>query len=291
MFRLFKTAAIAVIMAAISPLSHADETTPVDLPHIDPVTVTYRAFDPEHVLINENMLIASVARVLTDSTKFRMRTGERDTSDAVLDTGGRTTTNTQKHDLLIEYMAITRFLSGGQTGTVLAIPVHYDVTRSDTAVTISYTFKDHVVSFRRGMPFITRKLWSMDEILADYADLAQRLASMDLKLNYVARGELESKYKPEAVLGNLERMLGRPDGRGAPGAQIGASGSVTKDADYVYTDHGARRQVHVSTFPYHDGAKIAYTASLSYTLKSDGTVVGDESSAALHDLLVKVVDD
>ncbi len=127
------------------------------------------------------------------------------------------------------------------------------------------------------MPFITRKLWDINEILEDYSSLAQSLQAMELKLNCQAQGELESPYKQDAVLANLERMLGRPTNSGGVGAQICSSGSVTRYATYVYTVRGERRQVKVSTFPYHGGSKVSYVASLPYTLRSDGTSRGDDA--------------
>lgn len=290
MFRIFTTGAVALVVATGSSQSRADETTPVPLPPLQPITITYRAFDPGHVLINENALLSSIARALTDLTKFKLRTGEPDTKDAVSDTGCRTTLRGDRHDLAIEYLAVTRFLSGGATGTTMVIPVSYSIARTDDLVTVTFTFPEKSRTIRHGMPFLTRKLWAMDDIVADYENLTTRLASVDVQLNWRTAGELESKYKPDAVLGNLERMLGRSDSR-APLAQIGSSGSVTKEADYVYTDHGVRRQVHVATYPYHDGAKISYTAFLPYTLRSDGSVTGDDTGGALRALLSKVVND
>ena len=151
------------------------------------------------------------------------------------------------------------------------------------------TFPDQGKSVRDGLPFITRKLWNMLDIVSDYAKLAESLKTTELRLQCEAHGELESAYKPDAVLGNLERMLGRPTYSTGPGSQIGASGSVTRDGVYVYTVRGERRQVRVSTYPYHDGAKVGYTASLPYTLRGDGTSGGDEDGAQLRDLLQKVI--
>ncbi len=52
-----------------------------------------------------------------------------------------------------------------------------------------------------------------------------------------------------------------------------------------------RRDTKVSTYPYHDGTKLGYTASLPYTLRSDGSSTGDDDGAQLRDLLQKVISD
>ncbi len=291
MIRLIPAAALAAVLVTISSPAQADETSIVSLPHFEPLTLTYRAFDPEHVLINEQTVLSEIAQTLSLRTKWPLRIGQKDTSDAVLDTGGRTQVDPRQHVLRVQYLAHTRYLSGGTTGTMLTIPVNYSVARSEDSLAISLTFPEQGESVRHGMPFLARKLWAADQIVDDYAHLAEVLKSVDVHLNYQASGEIDAKYKPEAVLGNLERLLGRPVYANSPGAQIGASGSVTREGVFVYTDHGERRQVHISTVPYHEGAKVAYSASLPYTLHSDGSGTGNEAAMALRDLLTKLVND
>lgn len=282
--------ATVLLSLAVGQVS-ANETVKVDVPHFEPLQLTFRAFDPQHVLINESVILSAIAQKLSATTRWPLRVNQPDTKDAVLDTGGRTKLVPQEHRLAIQYIATSRYLSGGSTGTVLTIPVTYAIDRTPDTVKITLTFPDHAFSLREGLPFITRKLWDINEILEDYSSLAQSLQAVELKLNCQAQGELESPYKQDAVLGNLERMLGRPTNYGDVGAQIGSSGSVTRDATYVYTVRGERRQVKVSTFPYHDGSKVSYIASLPYTLRSDGTSTGDDAGTELHDLLQKIVSD
>ena len=288
--RLLSLVTTALVLVGVSAPVLADETTVVDLPHVESATVTYAAFDPQHVLINENAIVQAIAQELTRATRFPMRS-ENDTKDAINETGSLTQADIAHHTLTIWYQAVSRYRSGGEDGTKLKIPVSYAISRTDDQLTVTYSFPDSAKSYRHGMPFLTRKLWAMDTILADYSQLAAKLVSLPLKLNFNATGELESRYKQDAVLGNLERMLGRPSGGALAGAQIGSSGSVTREADYVYTDKGVRRMVHVSTVPYHDGSKVSYRASLSYTLGPDGSIDGSAGPSALNDLLSKVIND
>ncbi len=288
--RLLSLATTAFGLVGVSAPVLADETTVVDLPHLESATVTYAAFDPQHVLINENAIVQSIAQELTGATRFPMHS-EQDTKDAVNETGGRTQADVVHHTLIIWYQAVSRYLSGGETGTKLKIPVNYTISRTDDQLTVTYSFPENAKSYRHGMPFLTRKLWATNTILEDYSQLTAKLVGLPLKLTYNATGELESRYKQDAVLGNLERMLGRPGGGALAGAQIGGSGSVTREADFVYTDKGVRRTVHVSTVPYHDGSKVLYRANLPYTLKPDGSVEGTAGPPALNDLLSKVIND
>ena len=291
MIRLTASIVVALAVAASASQANADEITSISLPHIEPITLTYKAFDPQHVLIMEPAYLSLIAQTLSNSTRWPLRVGQKDTTDAVLDTGGRAQVDPQQHAIKIQYLAVTRYLSGGMTGTTLTIPVSYSVARSPDSVAITLTFPDQADSVRHGMPFLTRKLWATNEIVGDYAKLADSLKSVDLHLTYQASGEIEAKYKPDAVLGNLERLLGRPTYTNSPGAQISGSGAVTRDGVFIYTDQGERRQVRISTVPYHEGAKISYSASLPYTLHSDGSSSGDDSATALRDLLTKVVND
>lgn len=291
MIRAILRAAVAALLSATLVQGHANETVNVDLPHVEPIELTYRAFDPQHVLIDERILLEGIARSLSAKTRWPLRTGQRDTADAVLDTGGRTRLAVGQHLLAIEYLALTRYLSGGATGTTMTVPVSYSVERTPDLVKITLTFPDQAKSVRDGLPFITRKLWNTTDILSDYARLSESLKTIELHLQAEAHGELESPYKPDAVLGNLERLLGRPVTSTLPASQIGAGGIVTRDGVYIYTVRGERRQVKVSTYPYHDGTKLGYTASLPYTLRSDGSSTGDDDGAQLRDLLQKVISD
>ncbi len=291
MFKAVVRSLATVLLSLVAGHACANETVNVAVPHFEPVQLTFKAFDPQHVLINESVILGAIAQKLSTTTQWPLRVGQPDTKDAVLDTGGRTKLLPQEHSLAIQYIATSRYLSGGSTGTVLTVPLTYAIDRSPDTIKITLTFPDQAVSVREGMPFLTRKLWDMNQILADYASLAQSLQTVELSLNCRAQGELESPYKQDAVLGNLERMLGRPMNSGGAGAQIGSDGTVTRDATYVYTVRGERRRVQVSTFPYHNGSKVNYVASLPYTLRSDGTSTGDDAGTELHDLLRKVVND
>jgi len=282
----------AFVLGVSLAQANANETVVVDLPHIEPIQLTFRAFDPQHVLVGERALLDGIAHHLSSKTRWPLRVGQRDTADAVRDTGGRTQVDSSRSALAIQYLAVTRYLNGASSdGTVMTMPVSYSIERTPDLVKITLTFPTQARSVRNGLPFLTRKLWDTNEIVADYSALVDSLQSVEVHLSCEAKGELESAYKQDAVLGNLERMLGRPMNSGFAGNQINAGGTVTKDGVYVYTVRGERRQVKVSTFPYHDGAKVNYAASLPYTLRSDGSSSGDDDGAQLHDLLKKIIND
>lgn len=282
--------ALVALIAAATSAGCADETTAVDLPHVEPVQLTFHASDPQRVLINEAILLAELGRTMSSATKWPIRTA-RETTDAVLETGSRTQHQGQQHVLLIQYVALSRYLSGGYTGTTLSIPIEYTISRTEDTVKVALTFPEHGNVERRGMPLLTRKLWDMHQILDDYVSLAGKLPTSELHFNYQARGELESKYRPEAVLGNLERMLSRPVRGSVATTQVSGGGAVTRDENFVCTIGGERREVQISTFPYHDATKVSYVSTLPYTLRADGTMTGGDDVAALNALLAKVIND
>jgi hypothetical protein len=282
--------ALAIALTVGASASQADETAVAALPHLDPIQLTYRALDPQRTLINEQFIVAGVGQAMTSLTRWPVKSAP-DTKDAVIETGGRTQLNSSKHLLVMQYLANTRYLSGGSTGTTLTIPVAYTVERSDELVKITLTFPDQGTVVRHGLPFLTRKLWDMQEITNDYAAIAGNVQAAELPFNYQAHGEFESKLKPDAVLGNLERLLARPARGLMATTQVAGSGSVSRDETFVCSVAGNRREVQVSTFPYHDGTKISYTAVLPYKLKADGSVSGGEEAPALAALLAKIIDD
>ena len=115
--RLTSIAPALIVALGVSTHAFADEKTDISLPHIEPVTVTYSAFDPSHVLVNENVMVQSIARALTGGTRFPIRSTP-DTKDSTDETGCRTTVDLSKHTYTIEYEALSRFSSGSATGTV-----------------------------------------------------------------------------------------------------------------------------------------------------------------------------
>ncbi len=281
----------ALSLAAIWSVCQAKEVVKIDLPPIEPVTLTFRAFDPQHVLVNENAVLSRIAAGLSAKTRWPIRVGQPDTSNSVLDTGGRTQVSSNDHSLKIQYLAVTRYLNGGGDGTVMTMTVKYAIERTPELLKISLTFPDHATSVREGMPFLTRKLWDTTEIVTDYSSLAASLSSVEVELQCEATGELDSKYKPDTVLANLERHLGRPGTGSAPRSQISANGEVAREGVYVYTVRGQRRTVKVTTYPYHDATKVAYSASLPYSLRSDGSSTGDDDGPALSTLLQSIIND
>ena len=95
-----------------------------------------------------------------------------------------------------------------------------------------------------------------------------------------ASSSLQGPRRARIDLQILGRMLGRPTYAPAPTTQMSSGGTVTRDGVYVHTVRGERRQGRASTFPYHDGSKAGYSASLPCTLRGDGTSRGDEVNCA-----------
>jgi len=90
---------------------------------------------------------------------------------------------------------------------------------------------------------------------------------------------------------SFERLLTRRSRGSAPLTRAGVSGSVSRDETFVCTIGSNRREVQVSTFPYHDGTKVIYTAALPFRLKPDGSSAGDDEVTALKALMSKVIND
>ena len=282
--------ALGVVIAVMSAAGYADETTAVDLPQAATTLLIFRAFDPNHLLTRESAMLGAIAGEMTAMTRWPVRQ-KQETSNTVAETGSRTRFDAQQHSLVIEYIALSRYLNGGYTGSTLSIPIAYAVERVDDNVKISLSFPQQASLERKGMPFLTRKLWDMNQITDDYASVVGRLQTVELHFHYWAKGEMESKYRPEAVLGNLQRILGRPERNVFQNNRADQANSISRDEVFVSRVDGKYREVRVSVLPYHDGSKVNYASELPYTLKSDGSVVGDDTSRSLNEQLSKIVND
>lgn len=282
--------AFVAVLASVLPICHADETTVVDLPHAAPLELTFQVLDPQHGRIDERVILAALAQEMTGLTRWPVRE-KQETSDTVVEVGGRTRFDAQQHCLVVEYLAQSRYLNGGYTGSTLSIPVGYGLERGQDAVKITFTFPDSAHLVRHGLPFLTRKLWDLNQILDDYATLAGKIPGIELHLHFQSKGELESRYGPEAVLGNLERIFGKPLRSQVSIGRADVGGSIAREAVYIVSIGRVQREVRVSVLPYHDGSKVSYVAQLPYTLKGDGSETGGEAPRDLNEALLKVVND
>ena len=282
--RLFAAIAAAALLCAYAPV-RANDITQMDLPPAQAAALHFQAFDPQHVLVDENTLLAQITRAGQAATRLRAHDRRNDT--IVITTGCKVSLNVATRAINIEYFALEKGSSGLIRSTDLLIPVTYEVERGADQVTVHLNFPQQGrVDTKAMFLFGALKLPPTADLTDDYLTIASAMSTAAASLSTQVRGEIESKYKPEAVIGNFERLWGRPSTEA-----MRQPNSVGREGTFVYTAGGARTQVRVSAFPYHDGTKVQYEASLPYELKPDGTSSGGASLAALEQAVREIAND
>lgn len=276
--------AATALLCAYAPV-RANDLTQVELPAAEPAALHFQAFDPQHVLVNENTLLAQIARAGQEATRLHPR--DRRTDTIVTTIGSKISLNVATRAINIEYFAIEKGSSGLMRSTDLLIPVAYEIERSTDQVTVHLTFPQQGrLDTKTMFLFGALKLPPTAELNADYLTVASAMSTAAARMSTQVRGEIESKYKPEAVIGNFERLWGRPSTE-----SVRQTNSVGREGTFVYTAGGTRTAVRVLAFPYHDGTKVQYEASLPYELKPDGSSSGGASLAALEQAVREIAND
>ena len=122
--------AAALVGAALA--SHAQGRTQIDVPVIDPVEMTYSAFDPTHTLISEHALLTALQHVAERATEFPMKTERQEYFDYTK--GLRVGVDTSAHLLNLHYESLRRHGRDAPIGTERTFSIA--VWRSDEAVRI-----------------------------------------------------------------------------------------------------------------------------------------------------------
>lgn len=283
--RLLAAFAAMALLCAGAP-ARANDITQTALPTVEAAALHFQAFDPQHVLVNENALLTQIARAGQDATRYR-NLRERRTDTISTSLGSKVSLSVANHTINVEYFAIEKGNSGVMRSTDLKIPVTYEIERGTDQVTVHLQFPSQGTLDTKAMfLFGALKLPPAADLDADYLAVASAMSTAAAVMSTQVRGEIESKYKPEAVIGNFERLWGRPTTEA-----VRQPNSVGREGTFVYTANGARTIVRVLAFPYHDGTKVQYEATMPYELKPDGTSSGGTALAGLEQAVRTVAND
>jgi hypothetical protein len=125
-----------------------------------------------------------------------------------------------------------------------------------------------------------------EDVLADYARVVSAIQRAEIQIRTHVSGEIEAKYRPDAVLANFQRLIGRDR------TSNGVIHTETSLADkFFYKGKDFSATITVMAFPYRDGSKVQYSADVPIKLEPDGTAQGDEGVNVIQDVVVKVVND
>jgi hypothetical protein len=249
----------------------AQEHTQIDLPAHDVVLLKFKVFDPNHVRIDEQAVLQELVKAMEKQSKWPL-TRQNGIVNHV--SGLRTTLDAPASRIGFEYVSLDRYSSGSEYGQALQIPVLYQTAHTDQefAVRLSTSRTSDLVTQSSHAIFRVRtpKLNPAEELLRDFFSILDTAPHLAVDRQCVVKGDKTSQYKPEAVIGNFERLLGR----------YGNSAAQTTGIDrvdvFAYRVGQLNLPLRIVAVPYRDGAKVMYEASLPYTLRADATGEGYE---------------
>ena len=284
--RLFN-AALAIAFVGTASVSRAQELTQIDVPVADSAEMTYSAFDLTHVLISERALLAALQRVAEAATRYPLKTEHEGYFNYTK--GLRVGVDSSKHLLNLHYESLRQHARDASIGTKRTFSIAYTLTQVGNATHIVLEFpRQAQEEVKSEILNPTPKLWDGDDINADYQQVAAALHGPELLMNTMAQGEIESKYKPDVVLANLDRMLGHMQ-VGVPTGPSTANGAVSTGT-FVYTVAGKRLPLFVKVYAYHDASKVQYQIQLPYTLEADGSIKSADAASGFVSALQRLAD-
>lgn len=280
------TFVLAWILAITSSWVFADTITPVDLPKHEPIVLKFPAFDPTRTLIDEMQLLQGIAAALKSTTKMPLI---NDRGRPIADLSGMyAIVQAQNSRILLRYLHVEKHDNGDEYGQWLLIPIGYQIERGDNDVTItlSPSVKGDLVT--KPLLFLPpKKIGLIDDVISDSTDVLNAAARLKISLNCLVKGEVNSNFKPDSVIGNFERVLGRY----TYGYNEPRSYNPKSDNVFAYRIDQTRAPLKVTTYPYHDGTKLTYEIQMPYQVSADGTSDGYDATQKLKADMERIVNE
>lgn len=130
---------------------------------------------------------------------------------------------------------------------------------------------------------VTTRLFDTTENLAVSAvDIFSRLSSVSVEFKHSEKGEVNSPYDEESILGNFHRILGVFEN----------DQGVVKKGRYHLTKNNHSAFVNITVYPYRNGSKVVYEVSIPYKISSNGNISLNKSTVKeFHHMIKKVIKD
>lgn len=280
------TFVLAFILAISSSWVFADSSTPIDLPKHEPIILKFPAFDPTRTLIDEMQLLQGIATALKSNTKIPL-TSDKARPIAEL-SGMHTIVQAQNSRILLRYIHVEKYDNRDEYGQWLLIPIDYQIARGDNDVTITLLPSQKGELVTKSLLIIPpKKIGQIDDIITDSTEVLNAAARLKVSLNCLVKGEVNSNFKPDSVIGNFERALGRY----TYGYNEPRSYDPKIDNVFAYRIDQTRAPLKVSTYPYHDGTKLTYEIQMPYQVSSDGSSDGADLAQKLKGDMERIVNE
>ena len=277
-----KLAALAAA-ALLTSSAHvrAADTAAVELPAIAPIELHYNANGPRGVHINATAAISSLASTLQKASGYVYSVGQVDGRPGKQ--GAKAWVDFQRNVIELEYVTLHNKSSGEQGMRMqILIPVAVEDTGQQLTVRLTPPVRGSIVT-ESLWPFPYPHLPPTDRLIADYQQALNKLTAAEVHVKADAAGEIEAKYSPEAVFGNFLRLWGDRLSTGDRSFVVG------RQYAFRYPINGKDTRVAIAVFPYHDGSKVQYSATVVLAAHADGSDVEASEMQQVRQAVEEVV--
>ncbi len=277
--RLAALAAIASLTSAA--YARAADIESVELPAVAPIELHYNANGPQGVHFSAAAAMASLAATLQRASGYVFTVGEVD--GRLGRQGAKAWPDFQRHAITLEYVTLHNRPSGEQGMKMqILIPVAIEDTGRQLIVRLTPPVHGSIVT-ESLWPFPYPHLPPTDRLIADYQQALSKLTNTEVRVKADAAGEIEAKYAPEAIFGNFMRLWGD---RFTMGDRTFVSG---RQYVFRYPVNGKDTRVTIAVFPYHDGSKVQYSATVVVAAHADEASVEASEMQQVRQAVEEVV--
>ena len=277
-----RLAALGAI-ASLTSVTHAwaADAETVELPALAPIELHYSANGPSGVHINATAAMASLASTLQRASGYVYTVGQVDGRPGKQ--GAKAWVDFQRHAIALEYVTLHNKPSGEQGMKMqILIPVDVEDTGQQLTVRLTPPVRGSIVT-ESLWPFPYPHLPPTDRLVADYQQALGKLSAAEVHVKADAAGEIEAKYAPEAVFGNFMRLWGD---RLSVGDRAFVAG---RQYVFRYPVNGKDTHVVIAVFPYHEGSKVQYSATVVLAAHAGGSEVEASEMQQVRQAVEEVV--
>ena len=265
-----REATLLLALIATSSAVFCQELRQVSQPVQGEFLMKFSVTDPTGTLINEQVILSRVAEELKVRTKMRPRV-ER-TSESQIERGLANIEWEKDESLLyVGYQALETTRQGSKFGQVLGIRAQFKVERTPSDITIRLQPEANANLMEKKLSMILFSLpcptIDTNAAFADFQQLMDATKTLELKMTTEVKGELESKYPVDSVLGNFERRYPSFSAeRTSPRTM-----EVKKERVVTMTLANQRLPLRVTGYPFREGTKVSYAVNVPFSIIADGS--------------------
>ena len=168
--------------------------------------------------------------------------------------------------------------------------------QNHTIFNVLFEIKDNVVTFK--FPISSKKeivsslgtvpdsIGTNEELKNDVLNIFSQLKNISISKRYKLIGTINSDFPAQSIYANFKRMLGNYSYRSTE--QITES---KKQNTFNLNVKGTSVALYVEVFPYREGSKVTYSASIPYTISQNGSTLTKKDIDEIKVKISQIVND